>query len=498
MTPLSIFFRFSPHFSLSHFFGKAFVLPAILLVAVPRAAAAEAPDLPTPEAVLSKIVAVATWQEAHPSRWPELDWTRAPYYLGLLAASRVTGDEKWADAVRTIGRKQAWQLGKRPFMADDHAVGQAWLALYQQDRLPEQRTPAEAGITAFAQRPIETPLDWENKIYDREWAWCDALFMSPQVLAGMTTVSGDLRWLERMDARYWPAHDYLFDPKENLFLRDGSYFKKREANGAKVFWSRGNGWVFAGLVHILQQMPENHPTRPKYVDLFRTLAKRLIELQQPDGSWHASLLDPASFPSPESSGTAFFCYGLLWGVNQKVLESDSALPAALRAWQQLASQVRTDGMLGFVQPCGVSPRNVSAEMTEVYGSGGLLLAGSELHHLLLLDGARRVGFHVKNPSKRNRLREVTPIAWSEVVRLLPDPVAARLAVRDGQTGQFVASQVVDDNADGQPDRLLFVATVLPGQTRDYEWVESKRAGVPVSASPMRCATDADPLVIQTL
>jgi rhamnogalacturonyl hydrolase YesR len=456
----------------------------------------ELPGLPAPAGVLAKMVAVATWQEAHPSHWPDLDWTRAPYYLGLLATTRATGDEKWAEAVRRIGRNHGWALGKRPFMADDHAVGQAWLALYQQDRLPEQRVLVEAGIKAFAARPVERSLAWKGKIHDREWAWCDALFMSPQVLAGMTTVSGDRSWLGKMDARYWPACDYLFDSKENLFVRDSSYFTKREANGAKVFWSRGNGWVFAGLVHILQQMPSGHPTRPKYLDLFRRLATRLQQLQQPDGSWHASLLDPAGFPVPESSGTAFFCYGLLWGVNQNLLARETTLPAALRAWYKLASQVQPDGMLGSVQPCGVSPRQVTADMTEVYGTGGLLLAGSELHNLILLDGARRAEFQAHNPAKRNRLREVTAIPWEEVTRLLPAPVAARLVVRDCQTGQFVASQVLDDNTDGKPDKLLYSATLLPEQTRAYELVETKQAVVPAPSAPLRYATAAEPIILQ--
>ena len=472
-------------------------LGVVWVVAIAPAVRAEPPGLPAPAEVLEKMVAVARWQEAHPSHWPALDWTHAPYYLGLLATARVTGDEQWTEAVRKIGRLHGWQLGPRPFMADDHAVGQAWLAIYQIDRLPEQRVLVEAGIKAFVQRPVEASLEWKDKIYEREWAWCDALFMSPQVLAAMTTVSGDSVWLERMDERFWPTRDYLFDTRENLFLRDGSYFNKREANGARVFWSRGNGWVLAGLVHILQQMPAGHPTRPQYVDLFRRLANRLLELQQPDGSWHASLLDPASYPAPESSGTAFFCYGLLWGVNQNMLERGAALPAALRAWHKLASQVGPDGRLGFVQPCGVSPRQVTAEMTEVYGSGGLLLAGSELHHLLLLDGGRRADFQVRNPSRRNRLGEVVSLPWVELTRLLPAAVAARLAVRDGQTGQFVASQTLDDDADGTPDRLLFQATVLPGQTRDYALVETLRAEVPKPPAPLRCATDPQPLILQT-
>ncbi len=464
------------------FLRKVHILPA-LAACLPIPPALAAAPLPDADAVRAKMEAVAAWQEANPSKHPVLDWTRAPYYLGLLAASSSTGNETWADAVRKIGREQSWHLGKRPFMGDDHAVGQAWLDLYQIDRLPEQLAAAEAGMKAFGDRPLGPSLEWKGGISSREWAWCDSLFMSPQLFAQLTTITGDRSWLVKMDKRYWQTYAYLFDPKENLFFRDSSFFPKREPNGTKVFWSRGNGWVFAGLVHILENMPADHPTRPKYVDLFRKMAKRLVALQQPDGAWHASLLDPASFPVPESSGTAFYCYGLLWGTNQGLLDPKDCLPAALKAWQRLDSHVHENGMLGFVQPIGDSPKSVTADMTDVYGPGGFLLAGSELRNLILLDGARRAKFSVQNPSNLNRFNEVTSLPRATVTKLLPKPNAGHLTVRDAQTGQFVPTQILDGKGDGTPDGLLFLASALPGQTRSYEIIETK--STPVPARPSR-------------
>ena len=51
--------------------------------------------------------------------------------------------------------------------------------------------------------------------------------------------------------------NYLYDKEEHLFYRDHRYFAKREANGKKVFWGRGNGWVLGGLVEILQALPKD-------------------------------------------------------------------------------------------------------------------------------------------------------------------------------------------------------------------------------------------------
>ena len=155
-------------------------------------------------------------------------------------------------------------------------------------------------------------------------------------------------------------------------------------------------------------------------------------------------------------------------------------------------------MLGYVQPCGVSPRQINPKMTEVYGSGGFLLAASELHNMILLEDARTAALQLGNPSQRNRLREVASIPWLKVEGLLTDPVSARIAVRDRQTGGFVPSQVSDEDADGKPDGLLWVATVLPGQTRDFELVECKQSLAPAPSKALRYIASPEPLIIKTL
>ena len=56
----------------------------------------------------------------------------------------------------------------------------------------------------------------------------------------------------------WKAStNYLFDKEENLYYRDGSYFDKLD-NGTKIFWARGNGWAFAGLTNVMDELNPNH------------------------------------------------------------------------------------------------------------------------------------------------------------------------------------------------------------------------------------------------
>ena len=93
------------------------------------------------------------------------------------------------------------------------------------------------------------------------------------------------------------------------------------------------------------------------------------------------MLDPGSFPNPETSSSSFFCYALAYGINAGLLDRAQYTPIVTRAWQQLVRSVFADGKLGWVQPIGENPKTVTADMTEVYGVGAFLLAGTEMMKL---------------------------------------------------------------------------------------------------------------------
>ena len=185
-----------------------------------------------------------------------------------------------------------------------------------------------------------------------------------------------------MNKEYKVTYDFLYDKDELLFYRDWRYFDKKEANGKKVFWGRGNGWVLGGLAEILQVLPKEESSYDFYKQLFVTLATRVAELQSPDGYWHASLLDPASYPSPETSATGFIVYALAYGVNEGLLDKASFMPVIEKGWKALVDAVEPDGKLGYVQPIGADPRKVTREMTEVYGVGAFLLAGCQIYKMI--------------------------------------------------------------------------------------------------------------------
>jgi len=357
--------------------------PAFAQASVTQAASQAAPfsgDI-EPRAILRVMTAAADWQLTHPSSHDPWDWTQAAFYTGVMAFTRVTDDGKYVAAMRTMGEKNLWRPGLRPGHADDYAVIATYAKLYQIDRDPKMLRPATSLFNFLASRKYDEPLAWGNAIETRELAWCDALFMGPPALAAMTTATDDKRYLDLANRLWWKTTEYLYDKDEHLYFRDSRYFEPREPNGKKVFWSRGNGWVIAGLVRVLEDMPEDYPDRPKYLTLYREMAAKVAAVQGTDGFWRASLLDPVSLPNPETSGTRFFVYAFAWGVNRGVLDRATFEPVVRRGWAAMARAVQADGMLGWVQRIGDKPGATSADTTEVYGVGALLLAGTEVHRL---------------------------------------------------------------------------------------------------------------------
>jgi unsaturated rhamnogalacturonyl hydrolase len=332
---------------------------------------------------IMKKVADWQWRELETKGWknPKTDWTNGVMYTGMVAWAKIAGSPAYYDKLLEVGKSLDWKIGPRRHFADDYCIAQTYAQLYAVYKDPHYIADFKSMADTLVSLPHTESLKWANKIHMREWAWCDALYMAPAALANLTAVTGNDKYLNEAYKLWWKTSDYLYDKQEHLFFRDSRYFAQKEKNGKKVFWSRGNGWVIAGLVNVLVKTPQSDPERQKLIEQFKQMAQRIARLQQNDGTWHASLLDPESYPSKETSGTGLFCYALAWGVNQKILAYDEYYPVIEKAWTALSTSVHADGKLGFVQPIGASPDKVSFDDTEVYGVGAFLLAGTEMMKL---------------------------------------------------------------------------------------------------------------------
>lgn len=313
---------------------------------------------------------VGDWENTRIARTPNQDWTFATLYVGLLAAARTLQEPRYHQTVDRAAQSFHWKLGPRQNHADDQAIGQVYLELYREDPKPER--------IAALRRQFDTIKTLPDDPGKPLWWWCDALFMAPPAWAGLAEVTHDPAYLDYMDHEWRLTSSLLWDSDERLFSRDASYLTKREQNGRKLFWSRGNGWVMGGLVEVLKAMPANDPRRRFYVERLQAMAAAVAAIQAEDGLWRTGLLDPGSYPNPEVSGSAFFVYALAWGMQHGILEPATYAPVVSRAWAGLVSHIYATGRLGDIQPVGEAPGAYAPGASYVFGVGAFLSAGSEL------------------------------------------------------------------------------------------------------------------------
>jgi rhamnogalacturonyl hydrolase YesR len=336
------------------------------------------------EKVIQIMEKVADWQIAnqHTVKSHDLRWTNATLYIGMLEWSKIAETDKYRQWLLDIGKRHGWQPHHRMYNADDVAVCQMYLDLYRLEGDKRMFSPTQARTEWVINHPsIANFKHGGGEVTTERWTWCDALFMAPPVYIQMYNLTGDAEYLGFFDREFHMTYDLLYDAEEQLFFRDHRYFDQKEKNGEKIFWGRGNGWVLGGLVKILKELPEHAYIRDFYEKLFVEMCEKVARLQDDEGYWHASLLDRASYPNPETSSSGFFTYALAYGINSGLLNKEQYLPAVKKGWRALEEAVFPDGKLGWVQPVGVDPQVTVKEMTEVYGVGAFLLAGSEIYRL---------------------------------------------------------------------------------------------------------------------
>jgi len=347
-----------------------------------------------------------TEADSHPQ-----GWVYGSFHVGMAKWAKLAdahGDESYYKRLYDVAKRNKYLFAPRIYNADDYAIGQLYLDLYDKYQEPEMLVPLKTIFNIILNSPSTTDLYFKkievNPKADKDhnelpfdefegrefsivpcksrWCWADALFMGPPVWMHLAKVTGEKEYFDFANKEFWQTANLLWDKEDHLFFRDTRFFDRREDNGQKIIWARGVGWVVAGLARILENVPKNHPQRGEYEDIFKKVMARLATAQQSDGFWRPSVLAPESKPFKESSGTGLIAYAYASGVNQGLLSKKQYLPVITKAWSALVSVVQPDGKFGWVQQIGNAPDNVSGDDTQIYGTSGFLLTGTEIYKLL--------------------------------------------------------------------------------------------------------------------
>ncbi|MBR1932478.1 MAG: DUF4861 family protein [Prevotella sp.] len=367
------------------------LLTALLALSLTAQARArkKRPD-PKPLSTIEIITKVNDYWQQHHSPLVRSFWDEAAYHTGNMEAYRLLEVARWRDYSETWARHNKWMGAqeKDPSKWKYKTYGEGhdfvlfgdWQICFQTYLDLYELNPDRFKIA----RAIEV-MDTEVRSSENDfWWWADALYMVMPVMTKLYKATGEVKYLDKLYENFRWSDELMYDKDEQLYYRDAKYIfpkVKTACNGGKSFWARGDGWVLAGLAKVLSDMPADYRHRPFFVQRFRELAQGVARVQRPGGYWSRSMLCEDDAPGPETSGTAFFTYGMLWGVNHGLLDRATYEPVIQRAWTYLVeTALQPDGSVGYVQPIGEKPdptKTVDARSQANFGVGAFLLAACE-------------------------------------------------------------------------------------------------------------------------
>lgn len=314
-------------------------------------------------------------------------WTRAVYYEGLMALYHIDADKRYHNYATQWGEKHQWAPARDLFTrnADNQCCGQTYIDLYRLDKQAIQIKAIKDNIDAMI-----------NSDQVNDWNWIDAIQMAMPIFVKLGVTYNDPKYFDKMYALY--AHTKykeggkgLYNPEDKLWWRDKDFVPPyKEPNGEDCYWARGNGWVVAALVRVLDELPKSDAHYQEYLTDLTNMLAALAPLQRKDGFWNVSLHDPTHFGGKEATGTALFTYGMAWAINKGLVDKKIYLPIVTKAWKALSKEsLHKNGFLGYVQGTGKEPKDgqpvtyTSKPDFEDYGLGCFLLAGTEVYRLII-------------------------------------------------------------------------------------------------------------------
>lgn len=387
------------------------------------------------------------WQSTHPAEHNSF-WDEAAYHTGNMEAYFLTGNQNWLDYSRKWAEHNDWKGAKGKDRSkwkynygetDDHVLFGDWQICFQTYADLYNILPDDKKIRR-AKEVMEYEMSTPRNDY---WWWADGLYMVMPVMTKLYKITGNQKYLDKLYEYVQVSDSIMYDPETGLYFRDGKYVypKHKSANGKKDFWARGDGWVLAGLAKVLKDLPADYKHRDFFEKKFVKMADAVVALQQPEGYWTRSMMDPDHAPGPETSGTAFFTYGLLWGVNNGYLVGEKYLDAAKKGWNYLSkTALQKDGSVGYVQPIGekaIPGQVVDKNSTSNFGTGAFLLAACE---------------YVRNLEKDSNKDRAY---WADLAYKMAAPVLSNMAEGNLQKNMVVE---VSPNWDGRSKKVAYMET----------------------------------------
>lgn len=387
------------------------------------------------------------WQTDH-SPDTTAFWHVAAYHTGNMEAYKLIGEPRWLEYSEKWADHSEWKGAKSKDKSewkynygedDQHVLFGDWQICFQTYADLYNILPEDKRISR-AKEVMEYEMSTPNNDY---WWWADGLYMVMPVMTKLYKITRNPLYLDKLYEYIQFSDSIMYDADERLYYRDAKYTfpKHTTASGKKDFWARGDGWVFAGLAKVIPDLPSDYRHRKFFEERFKDMADAVVASQQPEGHWSRSMLDESQAPGYETSGTAFFTYGLLWGLNNDLLEGEKYQKAAQKGWDYLSkTALQPDFTIGYVQPIGekaIPGQVVNKKSVSDFGTGAFLLAASE---------------YVRSLEKDNNADRKY---WSDLAYKIAFPVLSNMAEGNLQKNMKIE---FSPNWDGRDSRVTYMET----------------------------------------
>lgn len=280
------------------------------------------------------------------------NWNEVTYHLGVMEAYKATGHTEYYQESYEYAEGYSWQVneGVLDTYLDQVTGGLLYSVLHD-------LAPADYKLAHSIQ---EADYICSRGMLDS--SWIDEIYMIGLTLSYLSKVTGN-PWYSEVDfTTYKYYRERYLDPEDGLWYRDEKYISgngfpwSTSPNGKKVYWGRGNTWVYVSLGQRLEYMDKNDPAYETYLNDFLMMSNGLRKAVRDDGVWGANLADVRHSPGKEMTGTGGFLYGLCLGIEYGLLDYDTYFPIVEKAYRTISSLcIRDDGLLKYCQPVGEGP-----------------------------------------------------------------------------------------------------------------------------------------------
>lgn len=314
------------------------------------------------------------------------NWVEATYYLGVLEAYKSTANMKYYNQAYTYAEGFSWKCnsGVNTTYLDDIASSLVYCVLH--DLAPMD----------YKLEGVKEAFDYTYDYGLLDYTWVDEIYMVGLAQTYLAQELNEPKYSEIDIDSYMFYREEFLDVEEMLWYRDGKYVYNSDnplgqsSNNKKVFWGRGNAWVYVTLAQRMEYMDKNDPAYEIYKNDFIMLSDGLSRVVREDGVWNPNLGDPNDCSGKEMTGTGGFLYGMSLGVRLGLLDAEKYVPIIQKAYDTITKEcIYSNGLLGYCQPVGWQPDGYGGEEAMKYSTNafgvGLMLMGLSQYMMLCSD-----------------------------------------------------------------------------------------------------------------